>query len=149
MKALTQSLCLKVMKMAFERVETLDEDDFYKSLVKQAQKVSIIDIGKLYESDDKENQAYFYIKYMLASNGQEQSVAYNVKYIDDIIIVPEGAKLYPLLSFVSGIEDGEIHCNKQDIDDALKDLSFKARAKKQKGKTTWYKIIPIEEISVE
>ena len=137
------------MKMSFERVPTLDEDDFYMSLMKQAQNVLILDIGDLYESDDKENQAYFYIKFMLCNTTQEQSVAYNVKYIDGKIIVPEGAKLYPLLSFVSGIQDGEIHCLKQDIDDSLKDLTFKARAKKQKGKQTWYKIIPIERVNLE
>ena len=132
------------MKMAFKRFETPDEDDFYKSLVKHAQNVSILDVGKLYESDDKENQAYFYIKYMLCNTTQEQSVAYNVKYVNGEIIVPEGAKLYPLLSFVSGIEDGEIHCLKDDIDDALNDLTFKAKAVKQNGKVTWYKIIPLD-----
>ena len=137
------------MTMAFERVETLDENDFYNSLMKQAQNVSILDVGNLYESDDKENQAYFYIKFMLCNTTQEQSVAYNVKYIDEKIIVPEGAKLWPLLSFVSGIQDGEIHCLKQDIDDSLKDLTFKARVQKQKGKQTWYKIIPIERVFLE
>lgn len=135
--------------MAFERVETLDEDDFYKSLMKQAQNVSILDVGNLYESDDKENQAYFYIKFMLCNTTQEQSVAYNVKFHDGKIIAPEGSKLWPILSFVSGIEDGEIHCTKQDIDDALKDLTFRAKARKQKGKQTWYKIIPLERVSVE
>ena len=132
--------------MSFERVPALDEDDFYMSLMKEAQNVSILDVGKLYESDDKENQAYFYIRYMLCNTTQEQSVAYNVKIIDGTIIAPEGSKLFPLLSFVSGIQDGEIHCTKQDIDDALKDLTFKAKAKKQKGKQTWYKIIPIERV---
>lgn len=135
--------------MAFERVPALDEDDFYISLMKTPQNVSILEIGNLYESDDKENQAYFYIKYMLCNTTQEQSVAYNVKYVDGKIIAPEGSKLYPLLSFVSGIQDGEIHCLKEDIDDALKDLTFKARAKKQKGKQTWYKIIPIDLASME
>ena len=135
---------VEVRLMAFERFETPDEDDFYKSLMKTPQNVSIVDIGKLYMSDDKENQAYFYIKYMLCNTTQEQSVAYNVKFVDGTIIAPEGSKLYPLLSFVSGIEDGEIHCNKEDIDSSLKDLTFKARAKKQKGKQTWYKIIPLE-----
>ena len=135
--------------MAFERHETLDEDDFYKSLMKQAQNVSILDVGDLYMSDDKENQAYFYVKYLQCNTTQEQSVAYNVKFHDGKIIAPEGSKLWPILSFVSGIEDGEIHCTKQDIDDALKDLTFKAKAKKQKGKQTWYKIIPIERANVE
>ena len=135
--------------MAFKRVETPDEDDFYQSLMKEAQNVSILNVGKLYESDDKENQAYFYIKFMLCNTTQEQSVAYNVRYVNDEIIVPEGSKLFPLLSFVSGIEDGEIHCTKEDIDDSLKDLTFRGKAKKQKGKQVWYKIIPLERASVE
>ena len=135
--------------MAFERFDVPDEEDFYNSLVKEAQNVTILDIGQLYESDDKENQAYFYIKFMLCNTTQEQSVAYNVKYIDDTIIAPEGSKLFPLLSFVSGIEDGEIHCTKEDIDNALKDKTFKMKARKQKGKVKWYKLIPIDFASVE
>lgn len=140
---------LKVRKMAFKRFDVPDEDDFYKSLMKEAQNVSILDVGELYESDDKENQAYFYIKFMLCNTTQEQSVAYNVKFIDGNIIAPEGSKLFPLLSFVSGIEDGEIHCTKTDIDDALKGKTFKMKAKRQKGKQTWYKLIPLESASVE
>lgn len=135
--------------MAFERFDVPDEDDFYNSLVKEAQNVSILDVGQLYESDDKENQAYFYIKFMLCNTTQEQSVAFNVKYIDGTIIAPEGSKLFPLLSFVSGIEDGEIHCTKEDIDKALKDKTFKMKAKRQKGKVKWYKLIPIARASVE
>ena len=135
--------------MAFERFDVPDEDDFYNSLMREAQNVTILDVGKLYDSDDKENQAYFYIKFMLCNTTQEQSVAYNVKYIDGTIIAPEGSKLFPLLSFVSGIEDGEIHCTKEDIDNALKDKTFKMKAKRQKGKVKWYKLIPIAFASVE
>lgn len=135
--------------MAFERYDVPDEDDFYNALVIKAQNVTILDVGKLYESDDKENQAYFYIKFMLCNTTQEQSVSYNVKYIDEKIIVPEGSKLFPLLSFVSGSDDGEIHCTKEDIDHALKDKTFKMRAKKQRGKVKWYKLIPVEFASVE
>lgn len=135
--------------MAFERHDVPDEDDFYNALVNKAQNVTILDVGKLYESDDKENQAYFYIKFMLCNTTQEQSVAYNVKFIDEKIIVPEGSKLFPLLSFVSGIKDGEIHCTKEDIDHALKDKTFKMGAKKQRGKVKWYKLIPVEFASVE
>ncbi len=86
---------------------------------------------------------------MLCNTTQEQSVAYNVKYVDGTIIAPEGSKLYPLLSFVSGIEDGEIHCYKEDIDAALNGKIFRMKAKKQKGKTTWYKIIPLAEATSE
>lgn len=132
--------------MSFERHETPDEDDFYTSLVRTPQNVSIVDVGKLYDVEDNETQKYFYIKYKLCSTAQEQSVAYNVKYVNGTIIAPEGSKLFPLLSFVSGIEDGEIHCKKQDIDDALNGKTFYMKAKKQKGKRAWYKIIPLSRI---
>ena len=135
--------------MAFTRHETPDEDDFYNSLMKTPQPVSILDVGKLYDVDDKPAQKYFYINYMLCNTTQEQSVAYNVKYVDGEIVAPEGSKLFPLLSFVSGIEDGEIHCTKDDIDDALKDKTFLMKAKKQKGKTKWFKIIPLKELEAE
>lgn len=130
------------IQMAFERVQ-VNEDDFYTSLLKRPQKVQITDIGKLYGSDDKENQAYFYITFMLCDSNQKQQVSYNVGYVDEKIVVPEGAKLYPLVSYVSNIHDGEIHCLKEDIDDSLQDLKFLAGAQKQKGKKTWYKITPI------
>lgn len=135
--------------MAFTRHETPDDDDFYNSLMRNPQPVMVLEVGKLYDVEDKDTQKYFYIKYMLCNTTQEQSVAYNVKYLDGEIIAPEGSKLFPLLSFVSGIEDGEIHCTKQDIDDALNGKTFRMKAKKQKGKTKWFKIIPLEEISEE
>ena len=131
--------------MSFTRHETPDEDDFYKTLMRNPQNVDIVDVGKLYDVEDNPTQKYFYIKYKLCSTAQEQSAAYNVKYVNGTIIAPEGSKLFPLVSFVSGIEDGEIHCTKEDIDDALKDKTFKMKARKQKGKTVWYKIIPLEE----
>lgn len=131
--------------MSFTRHETPDEDDFYNALVKEAQPVAVLEVGNMYDGDS-ETQKYFYIKYMLCNTTQEQSVAYNVKYIDGEIVAPEGSKLFPLLSFASGIEDGEIHCTKQDIDDAFNGKTFIMKAKKQKGKTKWYKIIPLKEL---
>lgn len=133
--------------MSFTRHETPDEDDFYNILMNTPQPVAILDVGKMYDVEDKPAQKYFYIKYMLCNTTQEQSVAYNVKYVDGEIVAPEGSKLFPLLSFVSGIEDGEIHCTKQDIDDALQDKTFLMKAKKQKGKTKWFKIIPLKDLS--
>ena len=130
--------------MSFTRHETPDEDDFYNTLLITPQDVDIVDVGQLYDVEDKPTQKYFYVKYRLCRTGQEQSVAYNVRYIDGEIIAPEGSKLFPLLSFVSGIEDGEIHCTKEDIDDALTGQTFKMKAKKQKGKTRWFKIIPVD-----
>lgn len=132
--------------MSFTRHETPDENDFYNSLMKNPQPVSILDVGKLYDGES-ETQKYFYIKYMLCNTTQEQSVAYNVKYLDGEIVAPEGSKLFPLVSFASGIEDGEIHCTKEDIDNAFKGKTFRMKARKQKGKRAWYKIIPLEEIN--
>ena len=133
--------------MSFTRHEAPDEDDFYNALVKHSQPVTVLDVGKLHDVEDKPTQKYFYIKYMLCNTTQEQNVAYNVKYVDGEIVAPEGSKLFPLLSFASSIEDGEIHCTKQDIDEALDGKTFRMKAKKQKGKTAWYKIIPLEDIS--
>lgn len=131
--------------MAFERVLTLDEDDFYNSLIKTPQNVKIANVGQLYESDDVENGFYFYIDFILCNTSQEQSVAFNVKMDhENKIVIPEGSKLYPLVSFVSGIGNDDIKCYKQDIDSALQDLTFKGKAQKQKGNKTWYKIIPLE-----
>jgi len=132
--------------MSFTGHKALDEDDFYTSLVKNPQPVAVLDVGELYDGE-KDAQKYFYIKYMLCNTTQEQSVAYSVKYVEGTLIATEGSKLYPILNFVSGIDDDEIHCTKQDIDDALKGKTFRMKAKKQKGKTAWYKIIPLEDIS--
>ena len=132
--------------MAFTRHETPDEDDFFGALVREPQPVTVLEVGKMYDVEDKPAQKYFYIKYLLCNTTQEQSVAYNVKFIDGEIVAPEGSKLFPLLSFASGIEDGEIHCNKEDIDEFFTDKTFIMKARKQKGKTKWFKLIPIEEV---
>ena len=134
--------------MSFTGHKALDEDDFYTSLVKNPQPVAVLDVGELYDGE-QEAQKYFYIKYLLCNTTQEQSVAYSVKYVDGTLIATEGSKLYPIVSFLSGLDDDEIHFTKQDIDDALKDKTFRMKAKKQKGKTAWYKIIPLEDISEE
>ena len=75
--------------MAFERVLTLDEDDFYNSLIKTPQNVKIANVGQLYESDDVENGVYFYIDFILCNTSQEQSVAFNVKMDhENKIVIP-------------------------------------------------------------
>ena len=132
--------------MSFTRHETPDEQDFYTAL-KTPQNVEVLEVGDLYDVEDNETQKYFYIKYKLVRTGQEQSVAYNVRFVDGEIIAPEGSKLFPLLSFVSGIEDGEIHCLKSDIDEAVTGKTYRMKARKQKSKNVWYKLIPLEEIS--
>lgn len=131
--------------MAFESVPSLDDDEFYKILMKNPQEVSIVEMGDFIESDDVKNGFYFYVTFMLKSTSQEKKISYNFKINNDgKVIIGEGAKLYPLLSYVSGIKHDDIRCTKEDIANALdKDLTFKATASKQKGKQTWWKIIPI------
>lgn len=132
--------------MSFKGRNAPDVDDFYTALSKNPQPVAVLDVGDLYEGE-QEAQKYFYVKYMLCNTTQEQSVAYSVRYVDGTLIATEGSKIYPLVSFVSGLDDDEILFTKADIDEALKDKTFKMKAKKQKGKTAWFKLIPLEDLS--
>lgn len=133
--------------MAFESIPTLDEDEFFKILMEKPQEISIVEVGDFLKSDDVKNGYYFYITYMLNSTSQEKKISYNFKVnYDGKVVIGEGAKLYPLLSYISGIKHGDIRCTKDDISNALnEDLTFKATSSKQKGKKTWWKIIPIVE----
>ena len=134
--------------MSFKGRNAPDKDDFYTSLTKNPQPVTVLDVGELYDGE-KEAQKYFYVKYMLCNTTQEQSVAYSVRYVDGTLIATEGSKIYPLVSFISCLDDDEILFTKEDIDEALKDKTFKMKAKKQKGKNSWYKLVPLEELSSE
>lgn len=132
--------------MSFTGHNAPDGVDFYQSLANNPQPVTVLDVGDLYDGE-KEAQKYFYIKYMLCNTTQEQSVAYSVKYVDGTLIATEGSKLYPIVSFISGLDDDEIHFTKADIDEALKDKTFRMKARKQKGKQAWFKLIPLEDLS--
>lgn len=128
----------------FESVPILDSDEFHRILMKDPQEVKIVRVDDLRESNDVENGFYFYIQFMLVKTTQEIRIAFNVTKNDEgKLVVGEGAKLYPLLSYVSHIDEGNIKCTKQDIDESLEGLTFKATAIKEKGKKTWYRIRPI------
>lgn len=133
--------------MAFESIPSLDDDEFYKILMRNPQQVSIVEVGDFIESDDVKNGFYFYVTFMLNATSQEKKISYNFKVNNDgKVVIGEGAKLYPLLSYVSGIKHGDIRCTKDDIANAfIDDLTFKATSSRQKGKKTWWKIIPIVE----
>ena len=133
--------------MAFESIPSLDDDEFYKILMRNPQQVSIVEVGDFIESDDVKNGFYFYVTFMLNATSQEKKISYNFKVNNDgKVVIGEGAKLYPLLSYVSGIKHGDIRCTKDDIANAFNsDLTFKATSSRQKGKKTWWKIIPIVE----
>ena len=130
--------------MAFESIQNLDDDEFFKILLENPQKISIVEISDFRESDDIPNGFYFYITFMLDATSQEKRISYNFKVNHDgYVVIGEGAKLYPLLSYISGIKHGNIKCTKEDIANGLKGLSFEATSSRQRGKKTWYKIIPI------
>ena len=101
-------------------------------------------IGELKESNNG-NGHYFYIDFTLVETSQEVGIGYNVKLNKDgSLYVGAGAKLYPLLSHISGIEDDAIQCTKEDIDDALLGLEFEAKASRVKNRNKkWYVIVPI------
>lgn len=128
----------------FEQIPILDSDEFHRTLMKNPQEVKIVRIGDLRESDDVENGFYFYIHFMLVESNQEVRIGFNViRNNEGKFFVGEGAKLYPLVSYVSHIDEGNITFTKKDIDDSLEGLTFKATAIKEKGKKTWYRIRPI------
>lgn len=133
--------------MSFESIPSLDDDEFFKILLQKPQQVSIVEVGDFIPSDDVKNGYYFYVTYLLESTSQEKKISYNIKINNDgKIVIGEGAKLYPLLSYISGIKHGDIRCTKEDIAEGLNsDLTFKATSQRQKGKKTWWKIIPIVE----
>ena len=131
--------------MVFESIPTLDDDDFFKLLIESPQDVGIVGVSDFIKSDEITNGYYFYITYVLCKTGQEKKISYNFKENKEgSVIIGEGAKLYPILSYISGIKHGDIRCMKEDISEGLKgDITFKASASKQKGKKSWWKIIPI------
>lgn len=133
--------------MAFEQLPSLDGDEFFKIIHDNPQKVGIVDVGDFLESSDVKNGYYFYVTFRLESTGQEKKISYNFTINrDGKVVVGEGAKLYPLLSYISRIKHGDIRCTKEDIAQGLsEDISFKAISSRQKGKKTWWKIIPINE----
>lgn len=128
----------------FEGIHELDDDEFFMKLMSKPHKLRISNIGDLRESNNG-NGNYFYIDFVLVETSQEVGIGFNVKVNDDMTLyVSKDAKLYPLLSFVSGIKDDKIRCTKKDIDDALSDLEFEAKASREKkGNKKWYVIRPI------
>ena len=128
----------------FKAIPDLDTDDSFMKLMNNPQKLKISNVGELKESNNG-NGYYFYIDFTLLKTSQEVGIGYNVKVNKDgSLYVGAGAKLYPLLSHVSGIEDDAIQCTKEDIDDALLGLEFEAKASRvRNGNKKWNVIIPV------
>lgn len=131
--------------MAFKRIEEMDEDDFLMDMRNNPKELKIIDVGELRQSDSENGGEYFYITFENPANFQTFDMGYNVKRNDEgDLYIGSKSKLYPLLSYVSGINDGGIECEYSDIKSSLEGLTFKARTKREKyGNKKYFIIIPV------
>lgn len=137
--------------MSFQKAETSSSryaDDILIDLMNNPRELKIHNVSELKTSENsKEGYQYFYVSFEDVENSMTFKVPYNVKVNhDDSIYVGIGAKIYPLLSFVSHIEDEAIVCFKEDIDEALNGLVFHAKAVMRKfGRSPYYILIPLNE----
>ena len=132
--------------MAFKRIKEMDEDDFLMDMRTNPKELRIIKVGELRESENEDGGEYFYVTFENPENFQTFDMGYNVKRIDeDVLYVGSKSKLYPILSYVSGINDGGIECDFMDIVRGLEGLTFKARTKREKyGNKKYFIILPID-----
>lgn len=132
--------------MAFKRVDEIDEEDFLMSMRKTAKILKIIDVKELRESESGDG-GYFYVSFENPESFQSFDMGFNVKMNDDgLLYVGSKSKLYPILSHASGIDDGGIECEFEDIQNALEGLTFKAKTKREKfGNKKYFIIYPVEE----
>ena len=133
--------------MGFKRIEEMDDDDFLMDMRKNPKELRIIDVGELRQSDSENGGEYFYITFENPVNFQTFDMGYNVKRNDEgDLYVGSKSKLYPLLSYVSGIDDGGIECEYSDIVSSLEGLTFMARTKREKyGTKKYFIIIPVDD----
>ena len=133
--------------MAFKRIEEMDEDDFLMGLKNNPKELRIIDVGDLRESDSENGGYYFYVTFENPENFQTFDMGYNVKMTEDGgLFIGSKSKLYPLASFVSGIDDGGIWCDFEDIKEGLEGLSFMASTRREKfGNKKYFIIIPVDD----
>ena len=135
--------------MSFEAVSSngLDKDEFFIELLNNNKRLKIHQIDDLKPSKNgKDNEFFFYVHFKVLDSSQIVKIGFNVKVNEDnTIYVGEGAKLYPILSFASGIKGEAIRCRKEDID-TLKGLEFNAKSVRRKfGNKAYYVIIPFSE----
>ena len=52
--------------------QVLDDDEFFKILMREPQEVSIVEVGDFIPSDEIKNGFYFYVTYLLKSTSQEK-----------------------------------------------------------------------------
>lgn len=131
--------------MAFKKVEEIDEDDFLMSMRKIPKELKIIEVKELRASESGDG-GYFYASFENPESFQTFDMGFNVKMNDDgLLFVGSKSKLYPILSYASGI-DGGIECEFEDIKGALEGLSFKAKTRRDKfGNKKYFIIYPVDD----
>lgn len=130
--------------MAFKKVEEMDEDDFLMSMRKDSKLLKIIEVKDLKMSESGDG-AYFYTSFENPETFQSFDMGFNVKMNDDgSLYVGSKSKLYPILTYATGI-DGAIVCDEfDDIRQALEGLTFKASARREKfGNKKYFIIFPV------
>ena len=129
--------------MAFKKVEEIDEDEFLMSMRKTPKTLKIIDVKDLRPSESGDG-GYFYASFENPESFQSFDMGFNVKMNDDgLLFVGSKSKLYPILSYASGI-DGGIECEFEDIRGALEGLTFKAKTRRDKfGNKKYFIIYPV------
>ena len=135
--------------MSFQKAvssSSLDNDDFLIGLMNNPKTLKILEVSELKTSENsKEGYQYFFIEFEDTETFDTIRLSFNVKVNDDnSIYVGQGAKIYPLLSYVSQITNEAIICFKEDIDEALNGLTFKAKTIRKKfGRKPYFVLIPI------
>ena len=132
--------------MAFKKIEEIDEDDFLMSMRKIPKTLRIIEVKDLKMSDSGEG-AYFYTSFENPETFQSFDMGFNVKMNDaDSLFIGSKSKLYPILSYASGIDDGGIECEFEDIRNALEGLKFQAKTRREKfGNKKYFIIYPVRD----
>ena len=135
--------------MSFRRAESsnnVDTDEFLIGMLNSPKDLEVIEVGDLKTSDNsKEGYQYFHIRIRDIETSEAVKLSFNVKVNNDnSLYIGQGAKFYPLASYVSHIRNEAIICFKEDIDEALNGLTFKAKSIRKKfGRKPYFVLVPI------
>ena len=134
--------------MAFEEVRELTDMDFYSLLEKTPQNIKFINVSELKTGSD--GNTYIYVNLKVMDTKQEVQISFNVGLSDGKILITSNTKIYPLISFVTGITGEKIRGFYDDLKESLLNLEIKATCKRYKiGNKYYYKLVPLEMINQE
>ena len=139
------------LSMAFQKAQSSscdDVDEIMINMMNNPKSLKIVEVSELKHSErQKQGYKYFYVTIEDVEANMTFKLSFNVKVNnDDSIYIGQGAKLYPILSYVSKISDEAIICFKEDIDEALNGLEFKGKSIRRKfGNKSYFVLVPISE----